>query len=242
MTHAIPDSLIERIRKILALSNSNVEGEREAALLKAQELATRHNIDLAQIEPARVEREEPIQKEEMACGKRLPVTQHLVSRLLQTHFGVRVIYSGGRYYGRTLTLVGTKTDVEFARFVNGFLNTEFMVRWHEYKERNCAPVGERNSFLFGASRGLDEKLTLAKRKAELDGFASVAPEKRDDTQKAYALMVVSKESRVDAAVDEMFPTLRSVRRSYSGHHSANAYSSGFAAGRRINIARPISNG
>lgn len=242
MQNNISSDLLDKLRKILALCDSNMEGERDAALLKAQELAIKYSIDLAAIEPFREEKQEPITKDAIEAGRRLPVTQRFVSWILANHFSVRVIYSGGRYGGRRLVLVGDKTDIEFAKFVNSFLNNEFMTRWRTYKIANNAPTSSRNSFIYGAYNGLNAKLSESRKKNETESFAALPADKRGEAQTSYALTVVSKKERIEKAVNEFFPRLGTAARSSAGRHCSNAFDSGIQAGRQINIARPLAAG
>ena len=236
------DKLISKIRKLLELGTSANAHESEAALMKAQEIALREGIDLAMIETFSDDKAEPIEKDEMALGKRFSVCQKFCSWIIQSHFNCSVIYTGSRYYGRKIIFVGKKTNLDIARYINRFLNQEFMRLWHKYRENNSgARTEERGSFLYGCYQGLNEKLTANKKAVETDELghvSSIAGKSFEETQLKYALMVVSQKDRLAKETAQMFPHLRRGT-SRTVLCSSNALESGKIEGRKISLNRAL---
>jgi hypothetical protein len=248
----INDSLVEKIRKLLALgSNLNDSAEQaELAMKKAKELAIQNDIDLATIQVFENKKsEQPIVKgEDINLGKRESVCQKFIYWILQHHFNVKVITGGGRYFGKHLTLIGTTRDIQIATYVNSFLNQEFMRLWHQYRDENYdAQTKDRNSYFWGLYNGLDSKLEEQVKSTESSSFSSMVAERgaqaAEQVKNCYALTVTSNKERLDKALGEFYPRLRKASRSYyNGHHSASARESGFAAGRNINLRMGIGGG
>ena len=237
------DTLISKIKKLLELGTSSNPHEAELALMKARELALRENIDLAAIELFKDTKAEPIDKNEVSSGNRFSVCQKFCNWILVNHFNVRVILTGSRYSGRSITLVGKKTDLEIAKYVNGFLNQEFMRLWHKYRAETNVRTQERGSFLYGCYRGLDEKLLETKRAAEQDELGKVAAKmdkQIEEVKSKYALMVISQGDRLKEATNKFFPKLTHSRTTIRVG-SSSSLEAGRIVGRNISLNRAISS-
>ena len=249
----INDSLVEKIRKLLALGSAlnDSPAQAELAMQKAKQLAIENDIDLASIQVFENKKsDEPIVKgDEINLGKRESVCQKFIYWLLQKHFNVKVITGGGRYYGKMLTLIGKTKDIQIATYINTFLNQEFMNLWHKYRETHYeAQTKDRNSYFWGLYNGLDSKLKEQSKTTESASFSSIVAARGSQAaaqvQNCYALAVTSHKERLEDALNEFYPRLRKAsRRSYSnGHHSESARESGFAAGRNISLRMGIGGG
>ncbi len=247
----VSDSIVEKIRKLLALaSNLNDSKEQaELAMQKAKALAVQHDVELAAIQVFENKKsEEPIvEGEALSLGKRKSVCQTFITRILQTHFKVKVLYSGGRWSGQQLILIGTKSDISIAAYVNQFLNSEFMRLWQRFhKTYQNSQVKDRNSYFWGLSEGFQSKLEEGAKNSQQDAFTTMSQshttEQVDQVKNQYALTVTTHQERLDEALGKMYPKLRTIR-SYTRHsHSGEARQAGFSAGRNINVSRGIGNG
>lgn len=235
------ESLLNKLSKLLNLSKSANQNEAELALQKAVQLATEAGIDLAIVEARGQNQAEKLEmiEEKLDCGQRLPTTQKYASWLLNAHFGVQVVYSGGRYSGRTITILGDKKDVEFAKFVNEFVQDEFQRRWEYYKKTHNVSIKFKQTFLYNCWRGLNDKLTEARTAAESAKIDSLPNEEKANVQNRYTLALVSKRETVDNFVRTRFPSLRNTRVSINANANGAVASDGYSSGRSININRPI---
>ena len=241
--NTVPDQLVSKIRKLLALGNFNDNGNQaELALAKAKQLAVEYEIDLASIEifDEKPKLEPIIKGEGIDSGSRFSVTQKFVNWIVQNHFNVKIIMSGGRYGGRYINFIGKKIDVETATYVNSFLNAELMRLWHNYQKKNNLRAAVRNSYLYGLYQGLDAKLAETKKQAEEGKFSTM-----NDGQKVrgnYQLMVVNEKQRLEKAVGDFYPHLRKVSISVGRAFRQDVIGDGKRDGRNINITRGIGNG
>lgn len=240
MNNTISDSVVEKIRKCLALATSNNEHEAQLAMTKAQKIAAEHNVDIALIQIFdKTIKQAPIEKKEgISLGNRKSITQHFVSWILQDHFGVKVIYSGSRAMGRQLILIGTKDNIAMAEYVQVFLNEKFMSLWRDYFKKTNCPLNHRNSYLMGLHRGLDAKLQTSNKEVITDKLIAQS----EDTRNQFALMVVNEKERLQEAVSNFFPRLgrATSNQSRGGYHS-DVINQGYAAGQSITINRAIGN-
>ena len=239
----IPDSLVSKLQKLLRLGNSDNPNESDLALTKAKQLAVENGIDLAAIQL--YDKTKPVEKIErqdvILESARKSITQHSVTRILQNHFNTKILYSGGRYQGVRLIFIGTKTDIEFAVYLNSYLNGEFMRRWRNYyKKTPGARLEERNSFIYGLESGLREKLNAATQTAQKDKLASYG-EQATAIGNQYALMVVNHKERLEQAVKDMFPKLGKAYGGKTSRHFNDAFQSGKTEGKTINTNRALGN-
>ena len=247
----ITDSLVEKIRKLLALASdlNDSKEQAEAAMKKAVALATLHSVDIAAIEVFEAKKsDEPIEKDEsISLGKRASVCQTYIGHILRNHFNVRVIYTGSRYYGRGLVLIGKRSDIEIANYIHSFLNTEFMRLWHGYRKTNpMAQTKDRNSYLWGLYDGMCSKLKEGESEAKKSAFDTLAQTRTNmevnQVRNCVALTVTTHQERLEEATGKFFPHLRSKRSYVSYSHSGEARQAGYSAGRTISLRRGVENG
>lgn len=233
--------LLGKLKKLLNLSKSANIHEAELALQKATAMAAEAGIDLAMVTAKADSEAEKLEmvKETAFSGKRLPSLQKYASWLLNKHFNVHVIYSGGRYFGRTVNILGDKKDVEFAKFVNEFVQDDMQRRWEYYKKSNGLTVAMKDTFMYNLYRGLDSKLAEAKAAAETAKFNSLPQEQVVVTKANYALVISNKAAAVQQFVNKTYPRLSSTRVSVRNFSGSTVASDGYNVGRSMNINRPI---
>jgi hypothetical protein len=235
------EQLLGKLKKLLNLSKSSNINEAELALQKATAMATEAGIDLA-IVSAKADSE--VEKLEMVeetafSGKRLPSLQKYASWLLKTHFNVYVVYSGGRYFGRSVNILGDKKDVEFAKFVNEFVQEDMQRRWEYYKKTNNLTVAMKETFMYNLYRGLDSKLKEAKEAAEQGKFNALPQDTVADTKLRYGLVVSNKSAAVNQFVNKTYPKLSNTTTTIRAFSNSTVATDGYSVGRSMNILRPI---
>jgi len=236
------EQLLEKLKKLLNLSKSANQHEAELALQKATAMATEAGIDLAIVSARQVSETEKLEliQEEIDCGKRMASLQKYASWLLKKHFNVDVVYSGSAFYGRTLNILGDKKDVEFARFVNEFVQDDMQRRWDYYKKTNNLSVKFKDTFMYNVWRGLDQKLTEAKATVEQTRFSAMNESERSSTQTRYGLVVASKKQAVEGFTRKSFPNLVSKATKINVVSNSTIAQDGFSVGSSMSINRPLS--
>lgn len=231
------DEIINKLKKLLRLSESSNANEAEVAFVKARELAVRHDIELGKINAWGIQDENRYEKGDIDVGRRESVCGKFTGWILGKYFNVRLVYTGSRLEGKRIVLVGKKSDIELAQYVYGFLNHTFMRKWHEYREKmgSVVTTRDRGSFLYGMYTGLCEKLDRREKEVRAECLSG------EDINK-YALMVINKKEELDNALGEFFPNLRKGAKARISIRRTDVLSDGVAVGRTIQISKGISGG
>jgi hypothetical protein len=248
--------ILERVKKLLALSQSDNVNERDMAIAKANALIAEHQIDLVLLESTDTSKPEVFDEQVVEMGRRMPVESKFIAWLLKAHFRCDVLF-GSKWMGsgrvRTFDIIGRKSDAEFGRWLVGYLREEFNRRWDYYRKSHDVPAGERNTFLYGLYSGLNQKLAEEREAAEtrriteiasvtapttLDGIAGQAPT-ADQLKGKYALAVQDEKEQRRAEVARRYPRLRTSSTRLNLRTGSMAMHHGVAAGRTISTSRPL---
>jgi hypothetical protein len=192
--------ILAKLEKLISLSGSNNEHEANLAMETAIRIATEHSIELSQLSQSSGEKEESFLKEEASDEKsaRLPITHKFISPLLQKYFQVNVVTSGNRAFGRKVWFIGKKENIDFAKFLNSYLENTFYKLWHEFYRVNPSQKKARETFFYGLYTGLDEKIESVKN--------SIVSNLSENIKTSYSLMILSDEEKMKNAVASFFPS------------------------------------
>jgi hypothetical protein len=178
------ESLLDTIRRLLALSESPNEHEAARAAAKAAELMSQHNIELAQLETP----PEHDWFEEDAGEERQRVTaeQPIIANILKAHFFVVPIFlRRERSYGSwvtVLSLFGERHNVAVARYVGSYLRDTFR---RLAKQARIQTKGRRSYFL-GLAQTVGAKLEAQRQKSvQVPGGERALVVLEADTKKAF---------------------------------------------------------
>jgi hypothetical protein len=215
---------LRRIARLLALAESPNIHEAQAAMNEARRLMLLHNIDAA----ASPEAEGHAFRHVGAVKARSDVAEKILAGILARHFFVSVIWipaylplEGRR--GRTLELCGTPANLEVAVYVHAFLTATGERLWRDHKRAaGIRSDRERRRFIAGVMIGFDEKLGAGARQSKQEGLVLHADAQREDYLR------------------RRYP--RRSNRGGSAIERTAAYEQGRAAGRKIELARPVGTG
>jgi hypothetical protein len=228
--HAGPqeERVIRLVRKLLSLAGSSNENEAQAAMRKARRLLLEYNIDLVRSDADR-------HFERRLLGEvkgRHPAWELWVAMLLSDFFFVEVLwahsYDPGRdRQGTVLEIYGTRTNLEMADYVYGFLHGLLPRLWDRYRAaQGLMDNKERMRFYAGVTQGFHEKLALQARQGRVTEPEQAATELvwhgDDQLQDFYR-----------------YHNPRVVTRMTGGVAATDAFHHGVAAGRRVTIHRPV---
>lgn len=162
LDQAHPRAMLEKVRKLLALSESANEHEALLAMRKARQLLEQHRL--------------PAPGEQFDCcslvidlGRRKMASHHrAIAALLMEHFQVEVVladtYDAAACENRKcLDLIGRPGQVKVAEYIFHFLENRLRHLWEN--QRRARPGGGRtgaNSYRLGILKGFREKLAGAK--------------------------------------------------------------------------------
>lgn len=223
--------VMEKVRKLLALSNSPVLAEAQAAMNAAARLMARHNLDL--LDEAPDNREYEYRTVELE-GNRIQIRSTLIAGILGRHFFVQCIFTSG-YDAlhdkeiKCMELLGRPENTRLAEHVHHFLMERTESLWREYYRNNRGGgLVARNSFIIGLLQAFDQKLDEA----------AAASTDLGGGEEGFSALVLAKDQGLKQFFKRRYPHVvhkRSGRRRYN----PEAGSAGEAAGRALNLNRPV---
>lgn len=223
--------VIDRVRKLMALGQSDNEHEAALALQRAQALLERHRLDFASL----AESEQLLHRSIDTGATVLPAHRKVICTLLEAGFGVRVICASIYHphsdsLTKTIELFGTEEAVAIAEHCYHFLENRLTVLWAKNRRR-FAGTGRtaRRSYFLGVLAGFRE---------QLHSPASPGPGVEGDRFSGNHLPAVQTEARLDAFVAYHYPRLQR-RRGRGQTLHGDAYHQAVADGRELTLRRPV---
>ena len=173
------DKTMLRVKKLMALAGSGNCHEAEAAMAKAHELITKHNLDLF------AEENEQRNFTSVFVGK--PALRHSredyhLAHLLQDFYFVHGIWVSAyvvekEKMGRVLEISGTLQNLKIASYVHDFVCGFIRTQWFEYNKDKRLNSNRKSDFAVGVIQGFRSKLEQSQKQIEsLDEFALVKME------------------------------------------------------------------
>ncbi len=149
--------LLNKIKKLLALSASDNIHESEMATMKANQLLMEHNLSLIN----QVEKESDVFVRRVLTANKKNAKHIAIYEILKTFYVSPVFNHGkGSFY---LEIVGSKANTEIAEYVAHFLDSELERLWLIAKKTSkLSGVVAKNSFFRGISKGYTAKIQQLK--------------------------------------------------------------------------------
>lgn len=223
---------IERMKKLLALSESSNEHEAALAMQKANELMEKYHIQSLGTGEKQSFSYIIIDRKR----KRIERYQRHICTILQDFFFVRVVLS--RQYDpdcnetyRTIELLGKRENVAIGEYCYHFLENRLLLLWSSNRTRfNGSTRIEKNSYYLGLLKGFHQKLEEQRR-----------GRKKTVSEPQLAALVVTEKQRLDEYVALRFPRLRKVA-SKGAKYYRNTYHEGVEVGKTISLAEGLTPG
>jgi len=212
------DAIIEKIKKLLRMKRGGTAGEIANALAMAAELARKHGIDLAAVDPDAPEAK-PITHADVFAASRLQQECKYAALVCQNFFNVTALMVGGR--GKVkIAFIGTESDRLIATYIWEFLVRHFRRCWNKRDNRR---LRNRAAFMHGIYTGLCHKLHVERQQVTGTGLM------RLDQQLV----------RRDQYLKNTFGETEKKDVGYDGGADGSRYA-GYAAGRRTEIRPAVS--
>lgn len=156
------EKIIEKVKKLLALSASPNIHEAQLATIKANEILLRYNLEKNSLLPSQDEFGGDLYLKRVLEAKRVNAKLGSISRILRT-FLVETVFNHGNE-GVYLEVVGSRSNVEIAEYVANFLNMEFENLWKAHKKNHpeLRGVRSKNSFFRGIAQGYQDKVNSSR--------------------------------------------------------------------------------
>jgi len=221
------ESVLDKIKKLLRLTSSSNQHESQLAMERAQELALRHGIDISGVDSKEPDASEIIQ--EQADYRRTTHGKFAGAIVLQ-FWPVKAVKAA-----TVLFWIGTREDVQMARYVYEFLMVEFPRLWKMHQRAEGLAVNSRGDYFYGLYRGLSQKLKKNKDRI----LAQEQAARGHAAMNSYALAVRNKDVALAKAMRKLHPNTRSSGTSRVSIRNHSVVASGEQAGRQINLNRPV---
>lgn len=219
------DKLLLRIKKLLALAESQNSHEAEAAMLKAHMLIEKYHVDVLALEQKRAF----VSLRVGPSALRHSRDRYHLANLLQDFYFVHGIWvpayvvAKGKM-GRALEISGTAQNVEMAAYVYDFISNYIQRQWMDYNHEARLHHRRRTDFAVGVLEGFRKKLTRG---------TSQKPRKTV----SGALLTV-KDPQLKNYLAFKYPRIRNVRRD-ALRVDRNVIRDGVAAGENLVISKGI---
>jgi hypothetical protein len=229
--------LIEKIRKLLALSASANEHEALAALQMAARMMKKHKLDRGDIDE---DDNQAIYRILPLAKKRVPTYQRMIVSLLSRYFRVTVIHSqlydaaSDQVY-KTFEIFGRQDNVEIAEYCYHFLEYRLAALWRTYRKAvNTAVKRSKNSYYLGILHGFSEK--IQKEQDDEDKLSSTG-DIDAGTERAYH-PAIYRDQRIEECIKRRYPRLKRVKKGAS-RVSLSVFQHGVAAGRELTLSEAL---
>ncbi|MBF0313660.1 MAG: DUF2786 domain-containing protein [Oligoflexia bacterium] len=196
------ERVLDKVQKLLALAGSSNAHEAELAMLRANQLLLKHNLKFLSAKE-RVAASDLIYCDQVLRAKRKSAKLNAIARILGCFFVAPIFSYKGE--GVSLEVTGSRTNVEFAKYVAAFLDRELERLWEDSRKLlHCGGLRARNSFMTGVAYGFKEKLQSSQQQdvSKEDSLALTVFQKRlqEDLKVVYTRITSSYSS---ASIDQL---------------------------------------
>jgi len=161
------DRMMLRVKKLMALAQSQNQHEAEAAMVKAHELIAKYNIDL-------LSRDEDRDFINVFVGS--PALRHFreeyhLANLMQDFYFVHTIWVSAYVLekgkmGNVLEISGTVQNIKISSYVYDFIKHYIDSQWHKYNKNRGLNRYRKTDFAVGVIEGFHSKLNAQTKKEE----------------------------------------------------------------------------
>jgi len=226
--------ILEKVRKLLSLAQSNNEHEAFLAMKKANQLIKKHNLQ-------RIEQNGDATYVHAIIGhkkKRVENYQRSICLILQRYFFVEVVYSylydahDGETY-KTIELLGTVENVLMAEYVYYFLLNQLEILWKDHRSKNGRIDNrKKRSYWLGVLKGFSNRL------AGLEKDRKHPDRPEDPDYRTTSALVCAQDIMLSQYMGMRFPRLQKIW-PQSTSLDYGIYRDGLRDGARLTIHRGI---
>lgn len=212
-------TIIERVRRLLALSTSSNVNEAAAAANAAQKLMSKYAIDMLEVEAAQPETRAAVGTEVFEESGKAVMWRNRITHAL-ADANMCVMYTSRGEKTTKVMIVGTAENISVVRYMQQYLTHQVERLWaREARSADDAGRAAGNAFRLGAAVVIADRVRSAKKEIE------------QETRGTSIVLVQNELARVKAAVG------CKLARSRPAHYTGrDAFARGQAAGRTVNLA------
>jgi len=261
LNYSLPDKekIVSRVRKLMALGESNHKEEAESAITKAHELMVKHNISLTEIPN---EDRTFVGRPVGHSMKKVPTYIKTLTRLISNYYFVNAIYmtkargySGGRRdtIERYVEFYGEPHNLDVAEYVFHFLLMEGEKEWENFQKsegyKNRLDTAETidkydDDYFYRTGNCKQRKKATYSKVAFIDGVFSGFKDKLKTREETVLEQLDLEHNTLPIGVND--PLLQE---KYNSHYNPRSWGSGggyggegFGAGRSVGKSLTIRSG
>ena len=229
------DRIMQRVKKLMALAQSQNQHEAEAAMAKAHQLIGKYNVDL-------LTHEENRNFVSVFVGK--PALRHFreeyrLSRLLRDFYFVYGIWMPAYVVdkgkmGSVLEITGTAQNVKIAHYVHDFVQQFITSQWDEYNKDKGLNRYRKTDFAVGIIDGFRSKLESQREKKRIRDTCPLVPR---SGRREYTLVKIE-DSLLKKYVGYKYPRVRNFSRKTSTQ-DGKVLDDGMNTGKKLVISKGI---
>jgi len=218
------NKIIDKIKKLMALAESQNQHEAQSAMLKAQELISKYNIQ-------NIKEKQKQNYVSIFLGDaslRHTRDEYRLSSLLQEYYFVYGIWIPSyvikkQKMGRVLEISGTAHNVTIAHYVYDYVRNYINIQWKKYNKKKTLTYHRKTDYAIGIIDGFET--TLEKTKLN------------DISQDDYAL-IKTQDPLLKQYIKKKYPRIRSF--SNRAYEDQDVKSDGHIVGQSLVISKGIS--
>ncbi|KLU63546.1 hypothetical protein CEB3_c00660 [Peptococcaceae bacterium CEB3] len=216
--------IAEKIKKLLALSESGNPHEAELALLKAQELLAKHKLSLKEVKEFTIVNSDIKENVTHVTFTKAKWKANL-ARLIADNFGCYLYCM--TYRTHAITFFGREEDITVCNIVLEYaidcITTAAKRLQYRYRTYGYSTKGLENDYALGFIKGLGQKF-----------------EEQKEANQAWGLVLVKDQEVTDAFNAKKFTGCVNTGTQYQGR--ADAYERGVIDGQRFSVSDRIAQG
>ena len=228
--------VLDKVRKLLALSGSPVEAEAQAAMKAAARLMARHNLDRLEETGGR-QADDYDYRLISLHAPRIDSRLGLIAYILSRHFFVKTLFtpsydSHTDTEGHDLEVTGRPENTRLAEHVFHFLLERSESLWQEYRRTHRGGgLTARNSFILGLLQGFDQKLNEA--------AAGGSEQPAGQAEGGFSALVLAKDQGLNDYFKKRHPRIKIHQPGRRRRFCPDSDQAGRAAGQALNLNRPL---
>lgn len=190
------NSIVLKIKKLLALSESSNENESKIAMLRVQELLAKHKLSLADVKNANIE-EVKVVSHETDVVYRKSKWKGVLASIISENFSCHVFSRLNKSY--RVCFLGREEDVTVCNLVFEYaidcIDSKVKMYQSKYRKKGLSVKGLENTYALGFVNGLEESFRKQKENNKEWGLVLTKPK---EVTEAYNNITFSKKKRSSA--------------------------------------------
>lgn len=248
MPNQVPDSILEKIQKLINLRDSpGTPEEGAAAAGMINNLLLRYNLEMSQVLNHKVSDKNVISLKldlnELQDRHDANFGVKLVSAICYFNF-CRCITTAGyrtKYDQGYITLVGQSHNIEIVKYMIDYCQNNIISLEKAYWKRYTGEITNRNTYKRGFYQGCIDAIVMRLHHQKEETVEQTAKEQNvtvQEVEKNMSVMVIKNTEAVDKRVEELFPRLKAGK-AHRNLMGRDGQIDGREAGQKLNLAQGL---